>query len=225
MAFCNSCGATLDPATKFCNKCGAANVAQVSAPVQAAASAAGPAGSGQNSGALKVILIVAAILVAVGILGMATLGIITWRIAKSSHVRQEGDHVKVETPFGTVESTKDPEAAVRNLGVELYPGAQVLKSSTGSATFGGVHTASANFETGDSVDRVASFYKAKFPNAMVTTSDDNHCTIVSNQSKNLITINIQARGERTQIQIANITHKSDPATSPSDYKIREKLRD
>jgi Tfp pilus assembly protein PilV len=218
MAFCNSCGATLDPATKFCNKCGSPNVAQVSAPstIPAAASSVPQVGSGQSSGALKIILLVAAVIVAVGILGVATLGIITWRFAKSSHVRQEGDHVKVETPFGTVESTKDPEAAVRNLGVELYPGAQVLKSGAASATFGGVHTASANFETGDSVDKVASFYKAKFPNAMVTTSDANHCTIVSNQSKNLITINIEATGDRTQIQIANITHKSESATPPSD---------
>ena len=218
MAFCNSCGATLDPATKFCNKCGAPNVAQVSAPapLPVAASSAGPTGSAQSSGALKVILMVVAIVVAVGILGMATLGIITWRIAKSSHVRQEGDHVKVETPFGTVESTQDPQAAVRNLGVDLYPGAQVLTNGAASATFGGVHTTSANFETGDSVDKVATYYKAKFPNAMVTTSDENHCTIVSNQSKNLITINIQVMGDRTRIQISNISHNSDSKTSPSD---------
>jgi uncharacterized OB-fold protein len=218
MAFCNSCGATLDPATKFCNKCGAPNVAQVLAPAPApvAASSAGPAGSAQSSGALKIVLVVVAIIVVVGILGMATLGIIAWRFARNTHMRQEGDHVKVETPFGTVESTKDPQAAVRNLGVELYPGAQVLKSGAASATFGGVHTASANFETGDSVDKVASYYKAKYPNAMVTASDENHCTIVSNQSKNLITINIQANGGRTQIQIANITHKSDSANSESD---------
>jgi Tfp pilus assembly protein PilV len=174
------------------------------------------AGSGAGSGTLKVILIAAAVIVAVGILGMATLGIITWRIARHSRVRQEGDHVRVETPFGTVESTKDPQAAVRDLGVELYPGAQVLKSGAASATFGGMHTASANFETGDSVDKVASFYKAKFPDAMVTTSDENHCTIVSNKGKNLITINIQATGDRTQIQIANVMHKSDSASSPSD---------
>jgi|SRR5712671_1591756 len=145
MAFCNSCGATLDPATKFCNKCGAPNLAQVSAPsaVPMAVSSGGTSGSGQSSGALKVILIVAAVVIAVGVLGMATLGIITWRIAKNSHVRQEGDHVKVETPFGTVESTKDPEAAVRNLGVDLYPGAHVMKSGAASANFGGMHTASA----------------------------------------------------------------------------------
>jgi len=147
---------------------------------------------------------------------MATLGIITWRIAQRSHVRQEGDHVKVETPFGTVESSQDPQAAVRDLGVELYPGARVLKSGAASATFGGMHTASANFETGDSVDKVASFYKARFPNAMVTTSDDNHCTIVANQGKNLITINIQGAGDRSEIRIANITQKPDSSSSPSD---------
>src|SRR5229473_1769461 len=218
MAFCNSCGATLDPATRFCNKCGAPNVAPVAAPstIPVPAETAPRVGSGQGSGGtLKVILTVAAIVVAVGVLGMATLGIITWRIAKHSHVRQEGDHLKVETPFGTVESTQDPQVAVRNLGVELYPGAQVLKSGAASATFGGMHTASAHFETGDSVDKVASFYKAKFPDAMVTTSDEKHCTIVSNQAKNLITINIEAAGDRTQIQIANVTHKSGSSSSPS----------
>jgi hypothetical protein len=219
MAFCNSCGATLDPATRFCNKCGAPNVAPVSAPstIPAVAGTAPGVGSSQGSGGtLKVILIAAAVIVVVGVLGMATLGIITWRIAKRSHVRQEGDHVKVETPFGTVESSQDPQAAVRNLGVELYPGAQVLKRGAAFATFGGMHTASAHFETGDSVDKVASFYKAKFPNAMVTTSDENHCTIVSNQGKNLITINIEAAGDRTQIQIANVTHKAESSSSPSD---------
>src|SRR5258708_18403557 len=189
MAFCNSCGATLDPSTKFCKKCGAPNVAQVSAPapVPVAASAAGPAGSGQSSGALKVILIVAAVIVAVGILGMATLGIITWRIAKSSHVRQEGDHVKVETPFGTVESTKDPEAAVRNLGAELYPRAHRLKSGARSAPFCGIHPASANFENSDSLGKVGSYYKAKFPNAMVKNSDQNHCNLLAKQSTNMTT--------------------------------------
>ena len=219
MAFCNSCGTTLDPAARFCNKCGAPNVAPASAPstIPAATGTAPGVGSSQSSGGtLKVMLTAAAVIVVVGVLGMATLGIIAWRIAKRSHVRQEGDHVKVETPFGTVESSQDPQAAVRNLGVELYPGSQVLKSGAASATFGGMQTASANFETGDSVDKVATFYKAKFLNAMVTTSDENHCTIVSNQGKNLITINIEATGDRTQIHIANVTHKSESSSSPSD---------
>ena len=65
------------------------------------------------------------VIVLVGILGVASLGFFAWRVAHRTHVRQEGDNVKVETPFGTVETTKDPEEAARNLGVDLYPGAQV----------------------------------------------------------------------------------------------------
>jgi hypothetical protein len=215
MAFCNSCGATLDPSTKFCNKCGAATGVTASAP-PVMASASGPgvtAGSAQSGSALKVILIVVAVVVIVGILGVATLGIVTWHIAKRAHVRQNGDHVKVETPFGTVESGKDPDEAARNLGVDVYPGAEVLKGSASTAAFGGMRTSSANFESSDSFDKVASFYKAKYPKAMVSTSDDNECTIVVNDSNNVITISIQASGGRTKIQIANVSQKSNSSSS------------
>lgn len=226
MAFCNSCGAALNPGTRFCNKCGAAVVASSSAP------AAGPAApatysapgatattqpaQGQGGGALKIILIVVGVFVLIGILGVASVGFFAWRVARHSHVRQEGDNVKVETPFGTVESTKDPQEVARNLGVDMYPGAQVLKDGTASASFGGVHTLSVSMASDDSVDKVTSFYKAKFPNAMVTTSDSNESTIVSNDRKNLITISIKAEGSRTKIQISSVTGKlgsSPPASN------------
>jgi hypothetical protein len=61
---------------------------------------------------------------------------------------------------------------VRNLGIEVYPKAQVLKEGAAAATFGAVHTLTANLESSDSLDKVASFYKSKFPNAVVTTSDE-----------------------------------------------------
>ena len=43
---------------------------------------------------------------------------------------------------------------------------------------------------------------------MVTTSDQNHCTIVSNDQKNMITINIEANGDSTKLQITNVSKKS-----------------
>jgi hypothetical protein len=43
---------------------------------------------------------------------------------------------------------------------------------------------------------------------MVTTSDQNRCTIVSNDQKNMITINIEARGDTTKLQITNVSKKS-----------------
>jgi hypothetical protein len=217
MAFCNSCGTALSPGTRFCNKCGATVLASAPAsafkPAAPASSAPVPAAPvqtkpSQGGSALKIVLIVVGAIVLIGILGVASLGLFAWRVARHSHVRQEGDNVRVETPFGTVESTNDPQEAARNLGVDLYPGAKVLKNGTASASFGGVHSVTVSLESDDSVDKVSSFYKSKFPNAMVTSSDSNQSTIVSNERKNLITINIKADGDRTKILITNLTGKS-----------------
>jgi len=206
MAFCNSCGATLNPGTKFCNKCGAVAAAGPSAPAAATPSAAAPTG---GSSALKIILIVVAVIVGIGILGVATVGIVGYRIAKSAHVRQEGGHVKVETPFGNVESSQDPAQAAKDLGVDVYPGAEVQKNGASSATFGAIHTVTANFESSDSVDKVCTFYKSRFPNAMAPTSDQNRCTILSNDQKgNMVTINIEPNGDASKFQITNVSKKS-----------------
>jgi hypothetical protein len=218
MAFCNSCGANIVAGTRFCNKCGAAILA--SSP--ASATPAAPVGAvppvapvpvpASSGGALKAILIVVGVIVLVGLLGITSLIFFASRIAHRTRVHQEGDNVKVETPFGTVETTKDPHDAARDVGVEIYPGAQVLNEGAGSVTFGGMHSASMNLESSDSVDQVCSFYKPKFPNAMVTSSDANQCTIVSTDQKNMITISIKAQGGKTRIVIANV---SKATTSPS----------
>jgi hypothetical protein len=88
-----------------------------------------------------------------------------------------------------------------------------LKDSAASATFGAVHTTTLNFETADSLDKVCSFYKSRFPNAMVMTAQSDACTIVSNDKKNMITINLKAEGDKTKIVITNVTHKPDLSTS------------
>ena len=212
MAFCNSCGATLAPGTKFCNKCGspitpataptAAPTASTPTPTTAAPAPGAPQPTGGSS-ALKVVLIVVAVIIGIGIIGIAGVGFVGYRIAKSAHVHQKGDSVKVETPFGTV-STNDPDQAVKDLGVDVYPGAQVQKEGTASASFGSIHTVSANFETSDSLDKVCDFYRSKFPAATVNTSDQDHCNIVARDKNNAITINIQASDGTTKIQIATV---------------------
>jgi hypothetical protein len=217
MAFCNSCGANIDPGTRFCNKCGAAILASTlpsgAPPPVGSAPPSPPASSVQVStppsgggGALKVILIVVGVIVLFGILGLSSLAFFAWRVAHHTRVRHDGENVKVETPFGTVETTKDPADAARNLGVDLYPGAQVRKDGSVSMTFGNVHTATLTFDTSDSVDQVCSFYKPKFPNATVMTSDANQCTIVSNDKKNMITINAKTESGKTKIAISNVSN-------------------
>jgi hypothetical protein len=218
MPFCNSCGANVDAGIKFCNKCGAAVAAPgTGAAVAAPATVPGPAAPAQGggSGVLKVILIVVGVFVILGVLAVSTVAFIGWRVARNLHVRQQGDHVKVETPFGNMETSQSPEDAARNLGVDVYPGAEVQKNGAATATFGGVHTASASFKTPDSVEQVSTFYKAKFPGAMVTTSDQNRCTIIAQDQKNMTTINIEGDAGQTKIQITHVTHNGGSTGSGS----------
>ncbi len=165
-----------------------------------------PATSTQGSGALKIILIVVAVIFVLGVLGIGTLVFVVRRVAQHSHVQNKDGNVRVETPFGTVQSTNNPDEAARNLGVDPYPGARILKGNT--ATIGGMHTVEAEFESDDSAEKVMAFYSAKFPNARVSTKDQDHYAIVSNDNNNLVTIKIEPEDGKTLIKIANVTTKN-----------------
>jgi hypothetical protein len=205
MAFCNSCGAQLTEGTRFCSKCGAPITGTPAAPAGAPSTPAATAGS---SSALKTILIIVGAIVLIGIVGIASLTFIGMRLARHSRVTQEGEHVKVETPFGTAETSKDPEDAAKELGVDVYPGADPQKEGASTAAFGRVRTVSAAFQSDDSVDKVCAFYRSKFPNATVSTSDQNRCTIVSNDPPNMITINVEPSGDGSKFQIASVSSKA-----------------
>ena len=206
MGFCNSCGATLAEGTKFCSKCGAAITGAPAATPQPIAP--GPPPSSGSSSALKVVLIIVGVIVLIGVLGVATIGIIGYRIAKNAKVSQKGDDVKIETPFGNMETSSDPQKTAEELGVEIYPGAQVQKSGAASVTFGSIHTVTANFESSDSVDKVCDFYRAKFPGATVQSSDQTHCSIVASGSGNSTTITADSRADGSSFQIVAVTKKS-----------------
>jgi hypothetical protein len=225
MAFCNSCGASIAPGTRFCNKCGAAILSSSPA---AAVSSSTPVGAAppvapvpvpaptSDGGALKAILIVVGVIVLVGILGVVSAGFFAYRIARRAHIHQDGDNVKVETPFGTIQTTKDPQEAARNLGVDVYPGADVLREGASSVMLGAVHTTSLKFETSDSLENVSNFYKSKFPNATVTSTEADRCMIVYSDQQNVININIKTAGGKTTVMITHVIHKSDTANPSSN---------
>ncbi len=202
MAFCNSCGTNLQSGARFCPKCGASQPVSGTTPV---ADAAAPPTPPQGSNALKIILIVVAVIVVLGIVGMGTVAFIGWRIARHTRVHEQNGNVRVETPFGTVESTNNPDQAASNLGIEVYPGARVLKGNT--AAMGGTHTVTAEFESDDPPDKVAAFYKSKLPTANINVSDQDHYTIVSTDNKNLITINIEPQDGKTHIHVTSLSGK------------------
>ena len=216
MAFCNSCGTTLTPGTKFCSKCGVAvplTAAPAAIPV---ATVAAPPPTTGGGGALKVILIVVAVIVVIGILSVASVGFFAWRIAHRTHISQDGNHVKVETPFGSAESSGDSTQAVHDLGVDVYPGAEAQKDGSSTASFGGIHTVTAVFSSSDPLDKVCSFYKSKYPSAMVATTDQNRCTVISSDQKNMVTINLEPDGSNTKIQISSVNKSAGGMKSSSD---------
>lgn len=205
MAFCNSCGSTLKDGAAFCGKCGAP--VSGAAPPRMSPVATGPSASPapprQDNSAVKTILIIVGVIAILGGLAIATLTFIGLRIARHSRVTQEGDHVKVETPFGGVE-TSDPEQTAKDLEIDIYPGAQVQRQGAATVTFGGIRTVTAGFESDDPTDKVCNFYREKFPNAKVTASEHNHCTIVSDTGGKVVTINIDSRGDGSRFQITNV---------------------
>jgi zinc-ribbon domain len=210
MAFCNSCGTNLQAGARFCPKCGAAIplAGAISPPVSSA-----PAASQANS-ALKIILIVVGVIVALGILGIGTMMFVVHHIAHNRHTEDKNGNVRVDTPFGTVQTTNNSDEAAHNLGVDLYPGARVVQGN--SATIGGMHTVQAEFESDDSADKVMAFYAARFPNANVTKKNHNHYSIVSTDKNNLVTITIEPGDGKTRIKIATVSGKNVTGSSSSD---------
>jgi hypothetical protein len=204
MAFCNACGAGLAVGAKFCNKCGTTQPTTASS---AALPVSGSAAAPSSGNALKIILIIGAVIVGLGILGLVGAGITAWRIAKHTRVHQSEGNVRVETPFGTVNTTSDPGEAARNIGVDLYPGAEVVKGTTANVNFGGMQSSSAEFESSDPAAAVADFYKSKFPDARLVSSEPDRYTIISSQNKNVLTISIESKDGKTRIRMARVTGK------------------
>ncbi len=203
MAFCNSCGNNLESGAKFCSKCGTvqagANIG--STPVAVPPHAATP----NNS--LRIILIVVGAVILLGVISVAAITVIGLRIARHTRVENRDGNVRIESPFGDVETTNDPAQIAASLGVNVYPGARVLEGNAADVTVAGMHTISAEFETEDSPDKVAEFYKSKFPNPNVSNTAGGETTIVSTSKKNLITITIEPEGSKTRIHIANVSGK------------------
>jgi len=211
MAFCNSCGATLAEGTKFCNKCGAAvagNPGGMSTVRPEQSSIPAPPPSKGGSSALKIVLLIVGAIFLIGILGMVTCGIVVHRAIKNAKISQNGQNVKVETPFGSIDTTTDPEQTAKDLGVAIYPGAQVQKQGTATVAFGPIRTVTGNFESSDPVAKVCDFYKSKFPEANVSSSDQDQCNIFSGVQGNSTTIAVHSNGDGSRFTIVKMTKKS-----------------
>jgi hypothetical protein len=218
MAFCNSCGSVIDAGIRFCPKCGkptsAAGVAPQAVMPPPSPMAPAPVPQGQpvaatgGSNAVKIVLIVVAVIVGIGIIGAVTVGFVIHRAIRGTHIESRDGNVKVHSPFGNVETSTDPEEAAKNLGVDVYPGSSVVKGSAANMTFGKAHTAAAQFETSASPDTVAQFYRSKYPSATFSSSEADHFTLIAGGKDNVTTITVEPEEGKTRISISRITGKS-----------------
>jgi len=202
MAFCTSCGAQLDASSQFCVKCGARQAAGVGAAAPAKA-----APSQGTSNAVKIVLIVVAAIVVLGIVGSIASLLFVRKVVKDARVAvsESKDEQRVVTPFGTVETTKDPAKIAEKLAVEIYPGAKAVEGGSDVRAMG-MHTVTGIFETSDPVEKVADFYRQIYPKGIYTASGSEHNLVVADKGS-MITIHMQDEGGRTKITIANVAGK------------------
>ena len=109
---------------------------------------------------LKIVLIVIGVFVFLGVLSIGGMIYaahrIKERIENNVYATENGKDSTVDTPFGQASTNQsDARDLARQMGVDVYPGAQGGESST--AQFGKMSTATIRLTTSDSVDKVAAF--------------------------------------------------------------------
>ncbi len=191
------------------------------APEQAAPADAAPAQPAKKSNALKIILIVLGVLVLIGVLivgAVAVGGYFAYKKGKEVLQSQQttNGEVNINTPFGDINTSEDAGKIAAQMGVAVYPGATPLTEGTASSSFGGISVMSAAFETGDSIDQVEQFYKAKFPSASVSASEDNKRAMVFGTPKGLVTLTLRSLDGKTKIDISRLEGDGKSGASSSE---------
>jgi hypothetical protein len=122
---------------------------------------------------LKIVLIVIAVIVGLGVLGAGALGFMAWRVSKAIKVNENGNGVSLSVPGGPSFSAGETTAVSdAELGVPSYPGAVRekggLQMNSASASM-----VMAHYSTNDSMDQVVDFYKAKMGSGAVSVTTGN----------------------------------------------------
>lgn len=222
-SFCSKCGAEVPAGAYACTACGspvAAPAQPVAAPaaqpvVAPAAQPVATAPAPQGNNAVKIILIVVAIFVGLGILGAAGFSFMVWRVAHAFHVsgNSNGGNVTLSTPGGTIDVNNSQSYSADDLGTDIYPGATQGKGGMKMDLPTG-KVVTAVYVTSDSKDQVTAFYKGKFGSESSTFDAPTGTVMTMNKSPQdsvmvTITNNAQENQGKTQITIVHtITTKA-----------------
>ena len=168
---CAKCGAALASTSGLCTSCGAPVAAAPTQPIPPSVERAAVYGKSQpakrSGGALKVILIIVAIVFGIGILTAGALGFRAWRVSKSIAANNKSNDALFSIPgLGSISTGSDATADPSQLGAPVYPGAVQEKGavSVGTSVAGVVE---AHFTTGDPMSQVVDFYTSNIPGAIL----------------------------------------------------------
>ena len=158
----------------ICAKCGAPVAAAPTQPippnVQQAAVYAAPQPAKSSGGALKVILIILAIVFGIGVLGAGGLGFMAWRASKLIAANNKSNEALFSIPgLGSISTGNDATADPSQLGAPVYPGAVQEKGAVSVGTSAAA-VAEAHFTTGDPMSQVVDFYTSNMPGAILAST-------------------------------------------------------
>jgi hypothetical protein len=143
----------------------------------------------KGSSALKIVLIVVGIFVAIGIIGAGVVGYGIYRVAHAVHTAANGQF-SINTPKGTISANTANNFTESDLGIAIYPGAQQGKGGL-RMNIAGKSMVSANFLTSDPKDQVIAFYKDKIgPNAQSIMTDSGAQFVLSASNGDTVTVSI-----------------------------------
>jgi hypothetical protein len=242
--FCTKCGTTMPSTTGFCPACGAPAGAGAAAPQAVVVPAAAPVAPGyapvstpvaypptaagyppaagypapgqqKSGGALKIILIIIAVVIGLGLLAVG--GFAFWgyrvahQIASSVQTDNKGNST-VSMLGGSIQAGKDIGITASQLGVDLYPGATRAEGGM-NMTLPTGSMVSAVYVTDDPVSTVVAFYKGKLGANESDIDTDNGSVLSSgqqgsnNKSGTVITIapGTGNNNGKTQISIVHTT--------------------
>jgi len=212
-SLCSKCGAELSPDAQSCAACGSPVVA-VAVPVAVPVAQPAAAPAAQGSSALKIILIIIAVFVGLGLIGAGAFGYFVWRVAHAVKIAGSSGKISIPTPGGTFTANTNETFTTADLGTEVYPGATAGKGSLRmSLPTGSMVTAI--YVTSDSKDQVLAFYKSQLGDGSTTMDTSNGAIVTLNKGQQesimvTITANSSQYDGKTQISIVHTTStKSD----------------
>ena len=166
----------------------------------------------QGSSAVKIILIVVAVIVCLGIAVVGVVGYGFYRVAKAVHQDVNTGKMSIDTPNGTISAISDVKLTEEDLGTAIYPGAEQAKGSA-KLNLGGGPMVTGVFLTSDPKEKVIAFYKDQLGNgATDMESGDSALLMLTKASKESINVTISQRASqfdgKTHITILHATPNS-----------------